>query len=424
MRTGQDKRRTIAWAVVGAVAAHGLLLWWLSSRLSSGEFATEQEPTVTSSAPAQQPAAVSLVPIGTPVDTPERGAPIDSVLGTHARAADTVTQSAPRADRDLPGRRRASLGGGAAGGPDSFTGRDDRENFQAQTWNDPTHNRLPRKRTDTRERHPRSPESMVRRATRGHDDIDDTRTRAHAGTRVPTPGGATGDTSGGAGLPLEQRDWRDADPMFEGPNGIRVPERVDGRTGHRGHVGAEQGANATEADRRGATRDREHTSAASDELDPAPVELSNPRSGGDRDGVVGPRARDGLSAQGTGSSGTSASRATAEPDAGEASVRARRRNPYFRRMYRRMDRYIEFPEQLALSLRQGEVVIRFALSADGEMSKLAIVKHSGHEAFDRQVVTAVRRAAPFGAVPTAILDGRSTIIVLVPYTFKNSLIRE
>jgi TonB family protein len=116
---------------------------------------------------------------------------------------------------------------------------------------------------------------------------------------------------------------------------------------------------------------------------------------------------------------------TADParGPGRLSVRARRHDPYFRRMFQRLDEHIVFPRDLALSLRQGEVVVAFTLSASGDVSRLSVQKTSGFTAFDRQVISALRTAAPFGQVPAAVLRGHSAITVEVPYLFKNSLIR-
>jgi TonB family protein len=92
-------------------------------------------------------------------------------------------------------------------------------------------------------------------------------------------------------------------------------------------------------------------------------------------------------------------------------------------MFERLDEHIVFPHDLALALRQGEVVVAFTLSASGEVSRLSVHKTSGFTAFDRQVVKALRAAAPFGQVPAAVLQGKPSITIEVPYTFKNPLIR-
>jgi protein TonB len=161
--------------------------------------------------------------------------------------------------------------------------------------------------------------------------------------------------------------------------------------------------------------------AASAETDPAPIEMTSPRAGGTRTGVAG-RHGDGVSAQGRGH-GSAATTAAAPRGPGRMSVRARRHDPYFRRMFERLDERVVFPHDLALSLRQGEVVVAFTLSASGEVSRLSVQKTSGFNAFDREVVNALRAAAPFGQVPAAVLHGRAAITVVVPYTFKNPLIR-
>lgn len=412
----------MAFALLAAVVAHGLLFWWLAGRLETrSPVAAEEVAAAEREAPGDL-ASVALLADLPVVELPPGQVP-EVVLGSHSHSAEHTSNPHPRAERDLPGERRAARGGGTTGGADNFTGRRDRENFQTQSWNDPSESRLPRHEQGRKRSSPASPESIARQRELGFDDQTEKRQRARLGERQAALGGVDSPHSGGGGLPADPRDWRSADPMFSGPIGRAATERVDGRTGARGQALTDVGAPATEAERRARLRERDNVGAASSELDPAPIEMTRTSAGGDADGVRGRRNGSGVSARGQGRRGTAASTAAAGDAETVAAVRARRRNPYFRRMYEQMDRLIEFPKDLALSLRQGEVVIRFVLSAEGQISQLTVTKTSGYPAFDSQVLRAVRKAAPFGRVPTAVLDGRTSIRVSVPYSFKNPLIR-
>lgn len=417
------RRRGIALALVAAVAVHALLFWWLADRIQGR--AQVERPIAEDAAPPAAPefSSVALLADLPLVELPAGEVP-DVVPGSHSRSSESTANPHPRADRELPGKRRASRGGGATGGPDDFTGRRDRETYRTQSWNDPDDTRLPRHEQGRRRSATvRSPESLTRQRERGFAERTERRRRAQQGAEQAAQGGVDSSQPGGGGLPADRRDWRSADPMFSGPAGRADSKRVAGRTSARGRALTEVGAPATEADTRGQLRDRENVGAASSELDPAPIEMTQASAGGRAEGVRGQRPGPGISARGQGRTGTAASSArTGDADA-MPSVQARRRNPYFRRMYRRMDELIEYPKDLALALRQGEVVIRFKLSAGGQMSDLMLTKSSGYPAFDKQVLRAVRKAAPFGRVPTAVLDGRSAIRVSVPYKFKNPLIR-
>src|SRR5690606_4275169 len=105
--------------------------------------------------------------------------------------------------------------GGGAGGPDSWTGRMDRERFEAQIWNDPAQNRLPREALVARDEARRSPESLMRTPAPGFDDRAEHGPRAREGSTTPAPGGTAG-ASPGAMTRHAPRNWDEADPVFDG----------------------------------------------------------------------------------------------------------------------------------------------------------------------------------------------------------------
>ena len=378
-------------------------------------------------APAAQAESAAFIAL---IDEIPDGPRVEVVPGSHTRAAPEMaeeTHPVPRAEVDTPGDQAASRGGGDLGGPDSWTGRRDRENFATEIWNQPDRNRLTRRQTRDGRRVPAvpaSPESLVRDRQRGFDDRSETRRLARQGNEQPAPGGSEAVRSGGPASVTAQPNWDEADPIFTGtgPAGSSRAQRVAGRTGTRGQALVEVGEPATEADRRGPARDTLDVPGASNETDPAPIEMTAARAGGAAEGVAGRRSSDGVSRRGRGT-GSAASRADRERGRDSLTVEARRQHPYFRRMFRRVDRRIRYPRELALSLRQGEVVVSFLLTAEGAISKLEVDRSSGFESFDRTVLDALQRAAPYGRVPASILDGRSAIRVRAPYAFRNRLIR-
>lgn len=411
-------------AIAAALLLHGALLAWLAHR-ESGEPARASAPLPEPPAAAHEPAQAWSVALLDVPQSPPGPAP-EAAPGTHDQTGVSETHPLPDAERDLPGHRPAHAGGGAPGGPDSWTGRRDRENFETRIWDNPHQHRLARQpRGQHAPRTPASPESLVRQPERGFADRSESRRRSRTGADSAAPGGARADSPGGPAA-AAARDWHDTDPLFDAPPGSRVPARLRGAISPPQTALVDTGDPATEAPRRGPVSEPGAVAAASAQRHPAPIEMTAPRAGGTDHGVAGPRQRPGPAPRDARHApGSAATTAPARRDAHPAdlSVRARRHHPYFRRMYQRVDQLVAFPRELALSLRQGQVVVRFTLSARGRVADITVAKSSGHAAFDRQVVRALRRAAPFGRVPEAVLAGRPAITVVVPYGFRNSLIR-
>lgn len=92
-------------------------------------------------------------------------------------------------------------------------------------------------------------------------------------------------------------------------------------------------------------------------------------------------------------------------------------------MYQRIDSIVKFPRHLALGLEQGEVVVTFTLFANGSIGDVRLLKSSGFYEFDDELTRALRVAAPFGPVPTALRGHADRVGVTAPYKFKNPLIR-
>lgn len=321
---------------------------------------------------------------------------------------------------DASGRRAAALGGIGAGGPESAGDRRYREQGQTEVWNGVRGYRNPR---DGADREASSDEWISRAPERGYDDQTRVRRRkARAGEERGARGADDGvgeRSDGDRGTPAR---WATADPVFDRGARKRIDARSPGEVAPAAsRAMTEDGARSSDTGQRGAERDDRRASAASTARHRDPIDLPSPAAGGrDRD-LRGDPTKLGNAPGWGGGTGTAAN-ASADKGA-RGAVEAWRGDPYFRTMYRRVDKHVRYPEELALRLEQGHLVVRFELSADGRIAGIAVIKPSGFEDFDREVVRAIRAAAPFGAVPPSILRGKTRIRVEAPYTFRNPLIR-
>ena len=388
-----------------AVGVHAALVFLLTWRVYP--VAGSATETAADAALDWLPMSIALVDPSVELfaPPPTSSEPIQVILGPADLAAFGAGHPLPNAEVDLPGKAAASLGGGGQGGADTWTGRDDREELRAQSWNDPDRYRLARTRTGTEST---SKESIARAQEQRWDDRTEARRRqARRGSEAQAAHAPVG-----------------PDPeLAAAATPVRVSGAVD-PTPREAHV--DVGAAATEAPTDGPTSDDIDSAGASYERKPRAFELTKPRAGGavEASGVNGPRLADGVSARGTaGRSSTAALRAAVERSDAPSSTRARRQNPYFRKMYGRLDSLIEFPRELALSMDQGEVVVRFTLLRSGQVRDVSVEKSSGYDEFDSEVAGAVTRGGPFGKVPVAIIGERTEITVRAPYAFKNPLIR-
>ena len=102
---------------------------------------------------------------------------------------------------------------------------------------------------------------------------------------------------------------------------------------------------------------------------------------------------------------------------------ASRTDPYLRELLRKIDKEIRFPRDLKLDLRSGRVIASMTLHADGSISDVVIATSSGYRGFDDELARVLRALRKLGHAPAALLDGRRAIKVMVPYTFRNPMIR-
>jgi TonB family protein len=93
---------------------------------------------------------------------------------------------------------------------------------------------------------------------------------------------------------------------------------------------------------------------------------------------------------------------------------------YFSVIHKKVQPLWHFPRQLEARLEQGEVLVQFTILRDGRIKALKVKRSSGFPAFDRIAVSAVRKAAPFQAIPE---DLGTELQVICPFEFNNPLIR-
>jgi len=415
-------RRVLAVALAGAFLAHAVGLAIHDALHEPDARLVVALAPIGEPPPATAPTAwIDLVPIAVVSLDAEQLArlPLAAVPGPGDDAAWTGAHPAPDASADLPGARAADRGGGASGGPDTWTGRRDPDQtpLRAQPWNGAAVYRAPRqdlgRRAATREAIARAPEKAW----------GDRQARARA--KAGAPDASRGDRADGAGAGNGVLAAPGDDPTFEPAAGVTAPARADGATRATEEAAmVDRGTTATDVTRHGPTGDDVAAAAASSERNPDPFDLTPSRGGGSRDGegVRGVTPARGALADAHGT-GTAASTASVTRGNGGVSVFASRTDPYLRDLLRRLDRAIRFPRDLKLDLRSGRVIASLTLHADGSITDITVATSSGYRGFDDELTRALRAIGPLRHAPAALLDGRRAIKILVPYTFRNPMIR-
>jgi TonB family protein len=354
----------------------------------------------------REPVPATLISMG---DIDLAALPLVVVPGPGDAAAWAGENPLPAASADLPGATAADRGGGAEGGAATWTGRRDPDQtaLRAQLWNGADDYRTPRADLDQRAA---TSEAIARAPERAYGDRQ---RRKHA------EGGAEVASVEGSAVPVH-----DADAIVVAGTTESAPAREDGATRTaRESALVDHGDTAVDVERHGTTGDDVAVAAASDQRDPDPYDLTPPRSGGDDgEGVRGKHTDDGALADGRGH-GTGASRTKASEGKGGSSVFATRTDPYLRTLLKKLDKEIVFPHDLALDLRSGRVIAVITVAADGKVKDIGLQRSSGFEGFDHELMRALEAIAPLGRVPESLLSGRRSLRVMVPYTFRNPMIR-
>jgi TonB family protein len=112
-------------------------------------------------------------------------------------------------------------------------------------------------------------------------------------------------------------------------------------------------------------------------------------------GTLGPGSRSGAAGRGPGSL--------------RDSVGDPRLSGYFRGIEKKVDWKDAFPDWAIEQGRGGLAVLALTLRADGSLASVRVIRPSGVPEFDRNVIAAVHRAAPFGRLPASLGRGPLTL---------------
>ena len=82
---------------------------------------------------------------------------------------------------------------------------------------------------------------------------------------------------------------------------------------------------------------------------------------------------------------------------------------YFSKLKDRIQMVWRYPEAAKVTGLQGRLVLKFVLNRDGSLRELKVVKSSGVDILDDAAIKAIRRAAPFYAIPENLGDVLSIV---------------
>ncbi len=159
-----------------------------------------------------------------------------------------------------------------------------------------------------------------------------------------------------------------------------------------------------------AVADRRNREQASSRRHPDLVEMGRPRGHGDSTGA------------GKGGEAGRRGDATGERHGLPIWLHTpdRRYVRYFRKVHGKIQPLWVFPKKLEVQLLQGDAQVSFTILASGKVTNIRLKKSSGFPQFDRLVMGAVARAAPFAPIPRG-LGKRLTIVA--PFEFHNPMVR-
>ena len=86
----------------------------------------------------------------------------------------------------------------------------------------------------------------------------------------------------------------------------------------------------------------------------------------------------------------------------------------------KVDPLWEFPRELAVRMEQGDVLVGFTIRKNGSVADVRVLKASGFDKFDKNVVAAIKKAAPFGPLPETL---GAELRVTAPFEGSNPAIR-
>ncbi len=188
-----------------------------------------------------------------------------------------------------------------------------------------------------------------------------------------------------------------------------------------GPLDAERGDRRFDVGQEGPARDSRSAPLLSDDVHPGRMDFSAASAPGPKNGNLGRGSGAGPGAVAVFSKGSAPSpmgahgAGAAENSGDDANQRLRAHHELDIR--RRIDRFLRFPQHLALMLEQGETILAFVVAADGRLAgRIEVVKSAGFIEFDEEAMAAVRRAAPFSPPGRAL-----ALSVRVP--FQNPVVR-
>jgi protein TonB len=96
---------------------------------------------------------------------------------------------------------------------------------------------------------------------------------------------------------------------------------------------------------------------------------------------------------------------------------------FFRNIHRKVDPLWRnaFPHDAEVALEQGVCIVGFTVHRNGSVTGVHVRRRSGFPEFDRRVQDAIRRAAPFGPIPSSL--GVERLLVTAPFEFSNPMFR-
>ena len=344
----------------------------------------------------------------------ELGLPLPSRLAPFDSDETGRTHPNPGAARDHAGDRSETRGAKLAAGERRHTERSDREDMRSEIWNQGERGAVA---NEAFNRQRQSPEAVTRQAERGFDSTTDQEQRARVGPDISQSGTGGPSKSTQEGVTVPRRDWSDSDPLLDSLTANEIKKGRDGRVHGKPKTAiTDIGAAATDVPTRSDRAGALDSAAASQSLNPAPFEMS-------KSGSQGQGRGDAKSLGKTRKTGLASSTARIAKGKSAEAVRARRSNPYFRRLYRSLDRKVTYPLDLAKRLEQGLVVVRFRLDRNGAVSRIKLSKSSGFRQFDKALTGALHKLGPIGAPPAGIAGRTGQIEVILAYRFSNPLIR-
>jgi len=166
--------------------------------------------------------------------------------------------------------------------------------------------------------------------------------------------------------------------------------------------------------------DRVDEALVSDERQPQKIELSRPTSPGAETSGRGEGAL-GYAPTAHGTAPVPAG-APGLPDARALQLATYERtyDRYVAGVRQKVDPLWEFPRELALRMEQGDVLVGFTIRKDGSVADVRVLKGSGFEKFDKNVLAAIKKAAPFGRLPDTL---GHELRVTAPFEGSNPAIR-